>query len=111
MERIEDKENKMEISGEPSPVSDPMSIESERPEEMNPNQILDEEEREIPMEQSRETPIARPTPLKTYVRTKRCPPGCVKKSRCSKKVRGGKRSKKAKKSKKNNSRKSRKSKK
>jgi hypothetical protein len=111
MERIEEKESRMEISGEFSPDSDPMSIESERREEMNPNQILDEEEREIPMEQSPETPIARPTPLKTYVRTKRCPPGCVKKSRCSKKVRGGKRSKKAKKTKKNNSRKSRKSKK
>jgi hypothetical protein len=58
-----------------------------------------------------------PTPYPVLVkiqrppRTKKCPKGCIRKTRCKGKIRGGKRSKKSKKSSKNKSKKYKKSKK
>jgi hypothetical protein len=101
--------------------TDEMSVESPAPsveETTNASEILDNEEKEMPMEQSEEAPVpmsvetpSPKTPLKTYIRTKKCPSGCIKKTRCKGQIKGGKRSKKSKKSKKNTSKKSKKAKK
>ena len=115
MENVQEKKENM-IESSPSQE---MSVESPPPsveEQTNASEILDNEEKEMPMEQSEEAPasVETPspkTPLKTYIRTKKCPSGCIKKTRCKGQIKGGKRSKKSKKSKKNTSKKSKKAKK
>lgn len=120
MENVQEKKentNEALSTQEMSVESPPPSVEQQT----NASQILDNEEKEMPMEQSGEeeqeevpmsveTPSPK-TPLKTYIRTKKCPSGCIKKTRCKGQIKGGKRSKKSKKSKKNTSKKSKKAKK
>jgi hypothetical protein len=120
----EEMTNESPVVEETSPMSISNTLST------NPSEILDKEEKEMPIEQSEENPmsletpmeqneeipmsiatnISDATPLKTYIRTKKCPPGCIKKTRCKgkRRVSGGKRSKK---SKKNTSKKHKKSKK
>jgi hypothetical protein len=57
------------------------------------------------------TPYPIPMSVKRIDRTSKCPKGCIRKTRCQGKIKGGKRSKKNKKSSKNKSKKSKKGKK
>jgi hypothetical protein len=106
METIEEKK---EVLPPPAPVAPEKKVVepttevepvAEAPE--NANEILDKEEQELPEPQSPEVKLS--TPVKK-VNTKKCPTGCIRKTRCKGKIRGGKHSKKSKKSIKNKSKK------
>jgi hypothetical protein len=76
------------------------------------SQILDEEERELPVPVSTEVKFPSYKSKKpSKPKTKKCPKGCIKKTRCKGTIRGGRRSKKNKKSSKNKSKKNKKAKK
>jgi len=93
------------VSESPSPVPD-VPIEPSVTEEQSASAILDAEEQELPPVPIASLPSVVSQVVKT--RTKRCPKGCVKKSRCKGgSMKGGKR-RKSRKSKRRKSRKSRK---
>jgi hypothetical protein len=96
-----EENNTMDVSPQSESVNEGMEV------SQNPDQIIENKEAETP-EPSPE--LSFPTPAKKTRRAK-CPPGCIRKPKCSSK--GGKRSKKSNKTKKGGkkSRKSRKSKK
>jgi hypothetical protein len=94
---------------EPMPV-EPMPQENIELPPTNASEILDKEEQELPEPQSPGfvPPVPTPMPSARSVRKtkgKRCPKGCMKKTRCRGTIRGGKRSKKSRKVRKNKTRK------
>jgi hypothetical protein len=72
----------------------------------NASEILDEEEKELPEPQNSEVKFqsSKPNSL-SKPKTKKCPKGCIKKSRCKGPIRGGKTGKKNKKQGQNKSKK------
>ena len=125
----EKKENNQQIKNEsvaavPSPIisnsvvpeikEDVPRIPEENIEEepKNASQILDEEERELPEPPISEVKFQSSKPKSlSKPKTKKCPKGCIKKSRCKGPIRGGKSSKKNKKQGQNKSKKNKKAKK
>jgi hypothetical protein len=110
VEKKEEQNAAMDVSPPPPPVE---SVNESTEVSENANQILDNQEAEMPTTEPAEEAspeLSFPTPAKKTRRAK-CPPGCMRKPKCSSK--GGKRSKKSNKTKKGSkkSRKSRKSKK
>ena len=101
-----------EIKEEVPPINS--SIPEENIEEpKNASEILDDEEKELPEPQSSEVIFKSNKPKSlSKPKTKKCPKGCIKKSRCKGPIRGGKRSIKISiKSSKNKSKKNKKAKK
>lgn len=111
MERIEEKKENIEPESiKRESIQSDSLIEEQEPkiesEIENPSEILDKEEEALPEPQSSELKFPSPSVIQK-TRTKKCPPGCMNKSRCKKGVKGGKGSKKTKKSKKSTSKKQR----
>jgi hypothetical protein len=96
------------MADSPVPVED-VPVEPSVTEEQTASAILDAQEQELPPVPV-VAPVSEISPI-VKTRTKRCPKGCVKKSRCKGSIKGGKKRKSRKSKRKNKRRKSRKSRK
>ena len=129
-EKEKEENNAMDVSQplEEEAAGVPEQVNNEEMEvSENANEILDNKEAEEPMEESVPEPVAEVSPELTFpsptkkTRRAKCPPGCMRKPKCSstggkrskksKKTKGGRKSKKGGKKSKKGDRKSRKSKK